>query len=123
MTANELSREVISAAIAVHKELGPGLLESAYHNCLAHELGVRGLNVKSEVPMPIVYKEMKLEHGYRLDLLIEDKLVVEIKAVEAFTDVHLAQTLTYLKLAKCKLGLLLNFNVVLMKHGIRRVIR
>ena len=123
MTANELSREVISAAIAVHKELGPGLLESAYHNCLAHELELRGFKVKSEVPIPIVYKEMKLEHGYRLDLLVEDKLVVEVKAVEAFTDVHIAQTLTYLQLSKCKLGLLLNFNVVLMKHGIRRVIR
>lgn len=113
---------IIGAAIEVHSELGPGLLESAYQECLFFELKERGLGVKREVPMPVVYKSIKLNQGYRMDLLVEDQVVLELKCVEELTDVHLAQMLTYLKLGKYELGLLLNFNVKLLKHGIRRVI-
>lgn len=106
----------------MHKQLGPGLLESAYQECLLYELKRAGFSVRKEVPMPIVYKEVKLDHGYRMDLLVEEKVVIEIKTVEAFTDVHLAQILTYLKLGNYKLGLLLNFHVSVLKNGIKRVI-
>ena len=122
MIENDISYKVIGAAIEVHKKLGPGLLESAYQECLFYELKELGLNVKKEVPRPIVYKEVKLDHGYRIDLLIEDKLVIELKTVEALTDVHLAQVLTYLKLGEYKLGLLINFNVSKLTDGIRRII-
>ena len=122
MIENELSKKVLGCAIEVHKLLGPGLLESAYQECLYYELVESGLKVKKEKPMPIVYKEVKLDHGYRIDLLVEDKLVIEIKTVEAFTDVHTAQILTYLRLGNYKLGLLLNFHVTTLKHGIKRVI-
>ncbi|MFD1316075.1 GxxExxY protein [Namhaeicola litoreus] len=122
ITENDLAFKVIGAAIEVHKRLGPGLLESAYQECLAFELKKSGLKVEKEVPRPIVYKEIQLNHGYRIDLLIEDLLVVELKTVETFTDVHLAQVLTYLKLGGYKLGLLINFNVTKLSEGIKRVI-
>jgi GxxExxY protein len=122
MIENELSTKVIGCAIEVHKQLGPGLLESAYQECLYYELVKAGLNVQKEVPRPIVYKEVKLDHGYRIDLLVENRLVIEIKTVDAFTDVHTAQVLTYLKLGNYKLGLLLNFNVSTLKNGIKRII-
>lgn len=122
LTENRVSNIVIGAAIEVHRELGPGLLESAYQECLKKELEDIGLSVVKEKPMPITYKTLKLDHGYRMDLVIENKLVIEIKTIEAFTDVHLAQLLTYLKLGNYKLGLLINFNVTLLKDGIKRVI-
>jgi len=122
MTENELSKIIIGCAIEVHKRLGPGLLESAYQECLYYELIQKGLDIKKEKSLPIVYKDVKLDHGYRLDLLVNNKVVVEIKTVEAFTDVHTAQVLTYLRLGNYKLGLLLNFHVTTLKNGIKRVI-
>ncbi len=121
-TENELSNIVIGKAIEVHKTLGPCLLESAYKECLSYELINAGLKVEKEKPMPILYKDIKLDHGYRLDLLVEGKLVIELKTVEAFTDVHTAQVLTYLKLGNYHLGLLINFHVTLLKNGIKRII-
>jgi len=122
MSDNELSKLIIGGAIDVHKQLGPGLLESAYQECLYYEIKQAGLKVQKEKPMPIVYKEVKLDHGYRIDLLIEEKVVVEIKTVEAFSDVHTAQVLTYLRLGNYKLGLLFNFQTTVLKNGIKRVI-
>ena len=122
MVENQLTEIIIGCAIKVHKILGPGLLESAYQECLYYELKKAGLKVEKEVPMPIIYKEIKLEHGYRMDFLVEDKVVVELKTVEAFTSVHLAQVLTYLRLGKYKLGLLINFNVTKLTNGLKRVI-
>ena len=122
MTENQISRKVLDAAYRVHSELGPGLLESAYQECLFYELRQSGIIVKKEVPLPLVYEDVKLEVGYRVDLLIEEKFLVEIKSVEKLNDVHLAQILTYLKLSNFKLGLLINFNVARLKHGIKRVI-
>ncbi len=119
---NEIATKIIGCAIEVHRQLGPGLLESAYQECLRYELAQAGLDVVGERPMPIVYKDIRLDHGYRIDLLVENRIVVEIKAVDALTDVHLAQVLTYLKLGGFKLGLLLNFNVLVLKNGIKRVI-
>jgi GxxExxY protein len=123
MKENEISKIIIGCAIEVHKQLGPGLLESAYQEFLFYELKQAGLEVQKEKPMPIVYKEVKLDHGYRIDLLVENKVVVEIKSVEELNDVHTAQVLTYLKLGNYKLGLLLNFHVSLLKDGIKRIIR
>jgi GxxExxY protein len=122
MTENELSKVVIGHAIEVHKALGPGLLESAYRECLCHDLRKRGLNVEQEKSMPIIYGEVTLDHGYRMDLLVENSLVVEIKTVEALTDVHIAQLLTYLRLGNYRLGLLMNFHVAILKAGIKRII-
>ena len=119
---NELSNIIIGCAIEVHKQLGPGLLESAYQECLQYELLKAGLEVVKEKPMPIIYKDVKLDHGYRIDLLVNNKVVIEIKTVEQFTDVHTAQVLTYLKLGNYKLGLLLNFYVTTLKNGIKRVV-
>jgi GxxExxY protein len=120
---NEITELIIGASIDVHRQLGPGLLESAYRECLFYELTkVIGLSVKREIPMPIVYKEIKLEQGYRMDLLVEDKVVIELKTVDFLTDVHKAQLLTYLKLGNYKLGLLINFNETLLKNGIKRII-
>jgi GxxExxY protein len=123
MTENELSHIILGCAIEVHKQLGPGLLESAYQECLFYELTKAGLQVQKEVSLPIVYKEVKLDHGYRIDLLVNNAVVIEIKTVECFTDVHTAQVLTYLKLGNYKLGLLLNFHVTTLKNGIKRIIR
>ena len=122
MIEDEISRKIIGCAIEVHKQLGPGLLESAYQECLYYELIEAGFNVRKEKPMPIVYKEIKLDHGYRIDLLVEEKVVIEIKTVEFLNDVHTAQVLTYLKLGNYKLGLLLNFHVSVLKNGIKRLI-
>jgi GxxExxY protein len=122
MDENELSNRVIGIAIEIHKVLGPGLLESAYKECLFYKLVQSGYYVEKEKPMPLIFEEVRLDCGYRIDLLVENKLVIEIKSVEATTDVHMAQTLTYLKLGNYKLGLLINFNVVKLKDGIRRVI-
>jgi len=122
MKENEISKIIIGKAIEVHKALGPGLLESAYQECLYYELVESGLKVEKEKPMPIIYKEVKLDHGYRIDLLVENKVVVENKTVDTILDVHEAQILTYLKLGDYKLGLLLNFNVPLLKNGIRRYV-
>lgn len=121
MTENEISEKIIGCAIQVHRELGPGLLESSYEECLYYELIQAGLLVEKQKPLPLVYKEVKLECGYRIDLMIEGKVIVEVKAVEALNDIHMAQILTYLKLSKAKLGLLMNFNVTLLKSGIKRV--
>lgn len=122
MTENELSKIIIGIGIEVHTELGPGLLESSYEECLYYELKRAGLKVEKQKALPLIYKEVKLEVGYRIDLLVEDKVIIELKAVEFLNDVHLAQVLTYLKLSKCKLGLLMNFNVYRLKDGIKRVV-
>ena len=121
MTENELSNKIIGLSIEVHTVLGPGLLESAYKECLYYEISKSGLYVEKEKSMPLIFKEVKLECGYRIDLLVESKLVLEIKSVEALNDVHFAQTLTYMKLGNYKLGLLLNFNVAKLKDGVKRV--
>jgi GxxExxY protein len=122
MTENELSQIVIGKAIDIHTILGPGLLENAYKECLYYKLVQSGLFVEKEKPMPLVFETVKLECGYRIDLLVENKLVIELKSVEALTNVHLAQTLTYLKIGNYKLGLLINFNVARLKDGLRRVV-
>ncbi|MNR29650.1 hypothetical protein D3C85_1470490 [compost metagenome] len=122
MTENELSRVVFDCALKVHQALGPGLLESAYEECLFYELKKTHLDVQKQKPLPLIYEEVKLDVGYRLDLIIENKLILEIKSVDALNDIHFAQLLTYLKLTNCKLGLLMNFNVVLIKNGIKRVV-
>lgn len=122
MIENEISEKIIGCAIQVHRELGPGLLESSYEECLYFELIQSGLLVEKQKPLPLVYKEVKLDCGYRLDLIVENKVIIEVKSVEMLNDIHLAQVLTYLKLSKCKLGLLMNFNVVLLKGGIKRVV-
>jgi GxxExxY protein len=122
MEENDLSYKIIGAAIELHKSIGPGLLESAYENALAHDLKALGLDVKQQVPMPFIYKEIKQEVGYRLDLIINNKVIVEITAVEALAPVHFAQLLTYLKMSDIKLGLLINFNCKLLKNDIHRVV-
>lgn len=114
---------ILDCAFQVHSELGPGLLEAAYEECLFYELKNVGLNVERQKVLPLIYEDIKLDAGYRIDLLVENSVVIELKAVEDLTDVHLAQVLTYLKLSGCKLGLLVNFNVKLLKNGIKRVIR
>ena len=119
---NELSRIVFDAALTVHKVLGPGLLESAYEECLFYELSKTGLKIERQKPLPLVYKEVRMDIGYRLDLLFNQKVIIELKAVETITDVHLAQMLTYLKLSGCKLGMLINFNVAVIKNGVKRVV-
>lgn len=122
MTENELSKVVVDAAFAVHKALGPGLLENVYEHCLAAELRYCGVQVEQQRALPVYYRDQRLELGYRLDLLVEGKVVVEVKACDGLNDVHLAQVLTYLKLSKTRLGLLINFNEALLKRGIRRVV-
>lgn len=121
MNENELSRIVFDCALKVHKALGPGLLESAYEECLYYELKKSGLDIQKQKALPLVYEEVKLDVGYRIDIIIESKLILEIKSVETLNDIHFAQLLTYLKLTDCKLGLLINFNVLLIKNGIKRV--
>jgi len=122
MIDNEITERILRCAFKVHSGLGPGLLESSYKACLSYEMIQDGLFVEIEKPMPLIYHDVKLDIGYRLDLLVERKVVIEIKVVEAFTDVHLAQVLTYLRLSNCKVGLLLNFNVASLKNGIKRVV-
>ncbi|MDK2772537.1 MAG: GxxExxY protein [Flavobacterium sp.] len=121
MTENELSKIVFDCALKVHRNLGPGLLESSYEECLFYEIKKLGLIVEKQKALPLVYEEVKLDIGYRIDIIVENKLIIEIKSVEALNDVHFAQLLTYLKLTNCKLGLLINFNVALIKNGIKRV--
>ena len=123
MEINEITRTIIGCSIEVHKQLGPGLLESAYEECLAFELNKVGLNFERQKAVPINYKEIRLEYGYRLDLLIENLVIVELKSVETLNPVHEAQILTYMKFAEKKTGLLINFNVLILKDGIRRFIR
>ena len=119
---NEIATKVIGCAIEVHRQLGPGLLESAYTQCLLYELRKAGLKAEPEKPLPLIYKEIKMEIGYRLDILVEDKVIIEVKSVEAINDIHIAQCLTYIKVANKKLALLINFNTVLLKNGIKRLI-
>lgn len=118
---NEITDKIIGAAIEVHRTLGPGLLESTYETCLAHELVLREVQFERQKPIPVVYKRAQLDCGFRVDLLVEDKVIVELKAVKRLAPVHKAQLITYLKLTDLKLGLLLNFNVRLMKQGVKRV--
>jgi GxxExxY protein len=122
MTEDELATVAVDAMIAVHRDLGPGLLESSYEHCLLYELTERGLKVERQVELPLRYKEVELEVGYRIDLWVERRLIFEVKSVETLLPVHLAQVITYLKLAHCRLGLLVNFNEKLVKEGIRRVV-
>jgi len=122
MTENEISKIIFDCALKVHKTLGPGLLESAYEECLFYELMKTGLTVEKQKALPLIYEEVKLDAGYRLDIIVENKVIIELKAVEAINDVHLAQVLTYLKLSDCRLGMLINFNVTLIKNGIKRVV-
>lgn len=122
MYENDLATKIIGAAIEVHRQLGPGLLESTYETCLAYELKQIGLNLQQQVALPVVYKEVKLNAGYSIDLLVENKIIIEIKSVEVLADIHTAQLLTYLKLKDLKLGLLINFNEVLLKNGLKRVL-
>ena len=122
MNHNDLTRHVIGAAIGVHKLLGPGLLESAYEECLCHEFALRKINFEKQKPIPLIYKETKLDCGFRLDLLVENTVVVELKSVEALGPIHEAIMLTYLRLSGHKLGLLINFNVTLLKDARRRFV-
>lgn len=122
MTENEISHRIIGAAIEVHKELGPGLLESSYETCLAYELKQLGFNVKTQIALPVVYKGVKLSAGYRIDILVENNVIIEVKAVDMLADIHTAQLLTYLKLKELKLGLLINFNSVRVIDGVKRVV-
>jgi len=122
MFEKELTRVIIGVAIDIHKSLGPGLLESAYKECLFYKLRLAGLWVEKEVAMPLKYEQVKLDCGYRIDILVEKSVVIEVKSVECLNDIHLAQTLTYMKLGKFTTGLLINFNVLLLKNGIKRVI-
>ncbi len=122
MTENELSKIVFECGLKVHRALGAGLLESAYEECLYYEIAKTGIFIENLKGLPLVYNEVKLDIGYRIDLIVENKLIVEVKAVEVLADIHMAQILTYLKLSGCKLGLLINFNTVLFKNGVKRVI-
>jgi len=116
-------KQILDSAFMVHSELGPGLLESAYEQCLFYELSKKGIKVEKQKGMPLIYREIMMDLGYRLDLFVDGDIIVEIKAVEALNDVHMAQILTYMKISGCKLGLLINFNCRHLKEGIRRVIR
>jgi GxxExxY protein len=119
---NKITDTIIGSAISVHRALGPGLLESAYEACLSFELADRGLSVERQKALPVVYRDVRLDCGYRIDLLVEEKVIVELKAVDRVEPIHTAQLLSYLKLSDCKLGLLINFNVRVLKNGIRRLI-
>jgi len=122
MDIEEVARQIVDAAIKVHRALGPGLLESAYQKCLAYELRKRGLRVECEVLQPVIYEDVKIDAGYRIDMLVEDCVIIENKTVEKLLPIHQAQLLTYLKLRDCRLGFLLNWNVPLMKQGIKRMV-
>ena len=118
----ELTGKIVDCAIIVHKSLGPGLLESAYEECLFYELQNCGLETLKQYPMPLIYKDKKLDVGYRIDLLVEDKIVIEVKSVDFLIPIHTAQLMTYMKLSECRIGLLINFNVQFLKEGIKRII-
>ena len=120
MEINQITEKIIGCAIEVHIHLGPGLLESAYEECLAYELQNAGLTVERQKPIPVVYKEIKLECGYRIDILVDNEVIIELKSVEGFNIVHEAQVLTYMKFSKKRIGLLINFNVTLLKNGLKR---
>lgn len=122
MTENDIGRIIVDAAVAVHRELGPGLLESVYEVILAYELGRRGLSVRRQVPIPIHYKQIRFEEAFRADLMVEDKIIIELKSIEQVSEAHKKQLLTYLRLTGCKLGFLLNFGEALMKRGITRTV-
>ena len=119
---NRISGEIVDAAFRVHKTLGPGLLESAYEACMAHEMSLRNLNFRTQVVLPVVYEGVKLDAGFRIDMLVEDQVIVEMKAVEKIIPLHEAQLMTYLRLSNLRLGLLINFNVRLIKDGIKRMV-
>jgi GxxExxY protein len=122
MIENQITEKILNCAFKVHTNLGPGLLESSYKECLFYELNKSGLNSVKEKALPLVYEEVKLECGYRIDILVENKVIVEVKSVEVLNDIHTAQVLTYLKLSGCRIGLLMNFNVLKLKNGIKRLI-
>lgn len=122
MTENEITEVVIGCAIKVHRSLGPGLLESAYEECMDYELRKTILEIERQKPLPLIYEEVKLDCGYRLDFMANEKVIIEIKSVEALNDIHLAQILTYLRLSGCKVGLLINFNVLKLTNGLKRVV-
>jgi GxxExxY protein len=122
MTDNELTHEIIGAAIEVHKNLGPGLLESTYEECLCHELSQRGIPFERQKPIPVIYKGVKLDCGYRLDLLVADRVILELKSVETLAPIHDSIMITYLKLSEHRIGLLMNFNVQILKEGIKRLV-
>jgi len=122
MEFDELSKRVIGSALEVHRELGPGLLESTYEQCLAHELKLNGIRFELQHPLPVKYKGVRLDCGYRVDVLVEDKLIIELKSVEQIRSIHEAQLLTYMRLAGVKIGLLINFNVTKLKNGIKRFV-
>ncbi|MGM0594001.1 MAG: GxxExxY protein [Pseudomonadota bacterium] len=122
MGLNEITGEVVDAAMKVHSKLGPGLLESAYEACLGYELGKRGISVKAQVSLPVQYEERLIDVGYRIDLLVEDRVIVELKAVEKLLPIHKAQLLSYLRLSNRTVGLLLNFNEVHMRNGVKRIV-
>lgn len=122
LSVNQITETIIGCAIKVHSALGPGLLESAYQQCLFYELKKSGLKVEKEKSLPVIYEEIELECGYRLDLFVENRVIAELKAVETLTNIHLAQMLTYLKLSECEVGLLINFNVTQLIKGIKRVV-
>jgi len=122
MPIEEVAKQIVDAAIKVHRALGPGLLESAYQKCFAYELRQRGLRVECEVQLPLVYEGLSFDAGYRIDMLVEDLIIIENKAVDQVLPIHQAQLLTYLKLRDCRLGFLLNWNVTLMKNGIKRMV-
>lgn len=119
---NELSSKIIGLAIKVHRALGPGLLESSYQECLCYELAIAGYLVEKEKALPLIYEQVKLDIGYRIDILVDNQIIIEVKAIESITDVHIAQLLTYLKLSNNRVGLLINFNVKLLKDGIKRLV-
>ncbi len=122
MTENEIGKIIVDSALEVHKALGPGLLESTYESCLKYELKLRNLDAISQKELPVIYKGFKMEKAYRLDLLVENKVIIEIKAVETLNNIHMAQVISYLKLSDIKLGYLINFNVKLIKDGIKRIV-
>lgn len=122
MNENEIAKEVFESGLKVHRKIGPGLLENVYEECLVYELKKKGISVKRQLSLPLRYEELYISSSYRIDLLVEDKLIIELKSVEELSNLHIAQVLTYLKLSNCKLGLLINFNSVLFKDGVRRVI-
>lgn len=122
MLENEISEKIIGCSIEVHKSLGPGLLESAYQECLFYELQKAGLYVEKQKALPLIYKDVKLDAGYRLDLIVENKVIIEVKSIDALNDIHTAQVLTYLNVSGCRLGLLINFNVLRLVDGLKRLV-